>query len=158
MFARRQNHFTGFTLLEVLVSLGLFALASALLVQAALNAVRAYETVQSDSDQEQLFRFALRSIIAIEDREEIEDGGEIELPDDSTVDWEVEIEETEMVDLFQVSIQIELDGGNFGESEEDITRNYQVYLYRPDWQTEDTNREDLLEDRRNNLEDRRAGF
>lgn len=147
-----------FTLLETLVALSLFTVASALLVQSALNAVRAVEAVRSDSDQEQLFRFVLRTIMAIEDREAMEDGDDWELPDESTATWEVEIEETEMLDLFRVNVEIELDRGRFGGSGEDITRNYQIFLYRPDWEYEDGNRDQILNDRRDNLEDRRAGF
>jgi len=146
-----------FTLLEVLVALSLFAVASAMLVQSALNAVRAYELVQPESNREQMFRFVLRTIIATEDREEMEDGGDITLPDDSVANWEAEIEETQLLDLFLVTIEVELDDG-FGGSGEEITRSYQVHLYRPDWDYEDGNRDEILEDRRDNLEDRRAGF
>lgn len=148
----------GFTLIEVLVALALFALASGILVTSALNAVRATEAVRSDSDQEQLFRFMLRSIIAIEDREELEDGGDWKLPDESQADWEAEVEDTEMVDLFKVTIQVNLDRGNFGASDDDVSRSYEVFLYRPDWESVDGNRDNLLEDRRQNLEDRRGNF
>ncbi|GHB97759.1 prepilin-type N-terminal cleavage/methylation domain-containing protein [Cerasicoccus arenae] len=156
MESSRQSLRTGFTLVEVLLALGLFALASAMLVQSATNAIRAYEAVQSNSNQEQMYRFMLRSIIAIEDREEVEDGGDWELPDESAASWEAEIEETEMLDLFRVTIQIEIES-NSSQSSSDEPRSFEVYLYRPDW-SEAGEREQLLNERRDAWEDRNFGF
>lgn len=141
-----------------MLALGLFVIASAMLVQAAFNAIRAYEAVQSDSNHEQLYRFALRTIVAIAEQEEFEDGGEIRLPDDSQVNWEAEIEDTEMVDLFSVKLSLELDGGVGNSSLEAETREYTIYLYRPEWASVDGDRGQLLEDRRQNLEKRRDGY
>jgi len=151
----RPSHFrrSAFSLIEVLVAVGLFTLASAVLVQSAYDAVRAYETVRPDSQRDQLYRFVLRSILAIQEREEMEDGDEWELPDESRADWEVEIEDGEMLNLFRVMVTIRLQGDRFSSVDDDEERRFEVMLFRPDWEMEDG--AGILDDRRNALEDRR---
>jgi len=146
---------SAFTLLEVLLALGLFALASAVLVESVRNTLMAYESVRPDSQREQFFRFMLRSIVAIEDRAEMEDGGDWKLPDDSRADWEVEIEDGEMLNLFRANIVITLQADRFGGGEGD-ERRFEVFLFRPDWEMEDG--AGVREDRQDALEDRRRGF
>ncbi|MGE9296446.1 MAG: prepilin-type N-terminal cleavage/methylation domain-containing protein [Puniceicoccales bacterium] len=145
----------GFTLLEVLLALGLFAIASAALVQSASDALRAYDVVRTDSEREQMYRYLLRSIVSIEERDEMEDGGDLRLPDDTRADWEAEIEDGEMVDLFRVLITIELESDRFSSGDEEV-RTFEVLLFRPDWQMEDG--EGILDDRRKAMEDRRRGI
>ncbi|WP_309385468.1 type II secretion system protein [Cerasicoccus frondis] len=151
MISSRQHRRNGFTLIEALLAIGLFTLASAMLIQAAYSSIYAYEAVQNNSDKEQYYRYVLRSIIAIEEQDTMEDGGDWNLPDDTLANWEAEIEDADMIDLFRVSIQITLE-------DEDEPRSFEVYLYRPDWSSVDGDREGLLNDRREKLEERRDGF
>ncbi|WP_309397409.1 type II secretion system protein [Cerasicoccus maritimus] len=147
----RQYRRDGFTLIEALLAIGLFTIASAMLIQAAFNSVYAFEAIQSNSDKEQLYRYLLRSIIAIEDQETMEEGGDWQMPDETQANWEVVIEDAEMVDLYRVVISITLE-------EDDEAREFEVHLYRPDWSSVDGDREQLLNDRAKNLEERRDGY
>lgn len=104
----RKHSAEGFTLIEFIVAVGLFAMASAILIQSVSDALTAYETVKSNSNREQLFRFAVRTIISIEDREEMEDGGDLEMPEGLNATWEVETEEADMVALYRATITIDL--------------------------------------------------
>lgn len=146
-----------FSLIEVLVALAIFALAVAVLAQSVSNAIHGLEVVKSDSHKAQLYRFAMRQILQIEDRDEVEDGGSFETPEDGPVDWSAEIEETEILDLFTLTVELKLDekGGSIFDRDEGYVEK--VYVYRPNW-SDSADRQALLDDKRTALDsERRLG-
>lgn len=153
MHAHRQTA-SAFTLLEVLLALALFSIASALLVQSATDALRAFEAVKGNANEEQFYRFVLRQALAVENQEEFEDGNDVLLPDERSAHWEAEVEDAGMVDLYQARITVEIEGDRFSSRDDAEPRVYAVYLYRPQWSAVDGDRADILEDRREAWEDR----
>lgn len=136
------------------MALAIFALAVAVLAQSVTNAIYGLEVVKSDSHKAQLYRFALRQILRIEDREEVEDGGSFETPEDGPIDWSVEIEDTEILDLFQLTVELSLadEGGSAFERETGHMES--LYVYRPKW-SDSIDRESLLTDKRDALSNER---
>ena len=123
-----------FTLLEVLIALGIFALAAAAFLTAINSGVQVItRAAQNDAFGENQ-RFALRQILAIEDEETFEEGGEFTLPNDGFLMWAADIEPTQTLGVFRVELLLEqeLDGENFGGAERREER-LSVFLYRPAW-------------------------
>ena len=127
--------FAAFTLLEVLIALGVFSVAAGAFVL-ALTAGTTLLTPQRDHDETALhLRFAMRQIVQITAEEAMEDGGEFELPgeDGGLVRWEATIEPTNTLGLFRVTLEIIDDTlleTAFGREEpERVT----IFLHRPNW-------------------------
>jgi prepilin-type N-terminal cleavage/methylation domain-containing protein len=68
-------------------------------------------------------------IIQIADRDELEDGGEITTLDLGEAMWEVELEETEIVDLFKMDLFIEFENPDGSP----IEYREILFLLRPTW-------------------------
>ncbi|MBW7896017.1 MAG: prepilin-type N-terminal cleavage/methylation domain-containing protein [Opitutaceae bacterium] len=123
----RVRHPAAFTLVEVLVSLALFALAAVALSAAYLNVIAAYR----DKDEAQDRRIAVELVriaaLTEPDRDALERGGTVDLPDRQTATWSARIEPTTVADLFRV----ELRWRTSGRSEEES--HLQVMLHRPAW-------------------------
>ena len=100
----------GFTLLEVLVALAVFALGAIVLGAAYVNVLNAYETAQRSNPGDQEVRFARSLLLAEPDREKAEKGGDYTSPDGRRVQWHATIEPTMTADLFQVSFSCEISG------------------------------------------------
>lgn len=151
--ANKYRPSKAFSLIEVLVALAIFAITVATLSQAVYNALNGLHVIKSDAHREQLYRFALRQILLIEDRDEMEDGDSIETPEDGPVDWNAEIEETDILDLFELRVEMTLDGdgmslgGNPGRVET-------LYVFRPEW-SESAERSTLKQDKIEALRDSR---
>lgn len=120
----------GFTLLEVTLALAIFSFAIVVLTQAFVNILMSLDAIKVASDREPTFRFIRTQVIQISDREELEQGGEIDTLDLGPAFWEVEIEQTEVLDLFRVDLRIEL---NPPELDAPLVREETLYLLRPTW-------------------------
>jgi general secretion pathway protein I len=122
---------SAFTLIEVLVSLAIFALAAVILGATYVNVLTSYAAVAKLNAHEQDLRFVRGTILLGEpDRKEIEKGGELALPDNRRARWEAEIEETTVADLFRVKLRCEVSDPARGEpwkGEENFL------LLRPTW-------------------------
>lgn len=119
----------GFSLIEVVVAIALSGIAFFVLTQTFFNVLLTLESLESQSDYQKDVRFVRREIIQIADRDELEDGGEITTLDLGEAQWRVEIEETEIVDLFKVMLEIEFENPD-GEP---IEYREILYLMRPTW-------------------------
>ena len=133
-----------FTLPEVLLALTLLTLA-ALAVGNAMQSSLALLTRARSVEQPPIgWSIARGDVLELEGREEVEDGGTIDLPDGSRVRWEAEVEETEIPDLFAVELQIEVD---------DQETNEVLFLYRAE-RSNAVDRGPLMDDARREIQDR----
>lgn len=121
----------GFTLVEVLVSLAIFALAAVALSGAYTNVLLARQSMRRlDTADEALFRSraALLETAGLEDARQ---GGEIDLADGRKARWSSVIEPTAVSDLFSVALTIEVPDA--GEGKPEPARAEGFYLLRPAW-------------------------
>lgn len=135
---KKQDRRRGFTLLESLFALIIFAIAVGAITQTCFNALRALEIARSDENNEKNYRFVVQQIVRIESREDVESGGSVRLVDDRSISWSAEIEETEIVDLFQVTVVlVDEDNREFGKTAEEEGIVETLYLLRPSWSDAD---------------------
>lgn len=145
----------GFSLVEVLVALLLFSIAVGVLVESVSNALRGLEAVSVQSNETQDLRFAMRQVVQVKDRDELESGGELKTVTEKTVSWKAEVEETNIVDLFKVDVTLtHSDNKEFGLNAEEEGTQETVYLLRPDW-SEEQDRNSLIEEKKDALENNR---
>lgn len=98
----------GFTLLEVLVALAIFAMASIALGAAYINVLTSYAVVNRVAERDEEVRFARTALLAEADRDTAEEGAEFESTDGRRVRWSSVIESTNVADLFQVTFTCEV--------------------------------------------------
>jgi general secretion pathway protein I len=129
MFAN-DTRAAGFTLVEVLLALLLFALSAVVLGAAYLNVLNSYELVRQNQAVEEDLRF-IRSLVLMEpDREELERGGEIESLYLGRVSWRTLLEQTPTPDLFYVTVEIDYEGAGSQARRQEVQ---QMILMRPSW-------------------------
>jgi len=133
-----------FTLIEVLVSLTIFALAAVILSAAYLNVISGYQAQDRNREISEGWTLVRISVLAIPDREGWEQGGSINLADRSTVNWSVVIEPTTIADLFAVELTAETTG------DQRWTKSARLMLLRPEW-SDPTDRERLREESKQRL-------
>ncbi|MBI3885004.1 MAG: type II secretion system protein [Opitutae bacterium] len=130
MHARRKSSPRAFTLLEVLVSLAIFALAAVVLSATYVNILTSYDAVAHRNEHEQDLRLVSAQLLSEPDRKKAEGGGDFALPDHRTARWKATIEESAVADLFKVKFRCELrDAGTGKPWAEDET----FMLLRPTW-------------------------
>ncbi|MDB6167464.1 MAG: prepilin-type cleavage/methylation protein [Verrucomicrobia bacterium] len=120
----------GFTLLEVMVSLAIFAMGAIVLGAAYVNVLNAYETAQKGNQVDQDVRFARSLLLAEPDRDKAERGGDFDAGDGRRVQWHATIETTLIADLFQVTFVCEA-GGTGGGAQPAVTETFTIM--RPTW-------------------------
>lgn len=145
----RNRRHRAFTLVEVLVSLALFALAAVALSAAYLNVIAAYR----DKDESQQHRVTIELVriaaLTESDRDTLERGGTVDLLDRQNATWTARIEPTTVADLFRVDLRWRTGGRSEDES------HLQVMLHRPAW-SEPGERDRLREASRQRLAERTA--
>lgn len=129
----------GFTLLEVLVSLALFAMIAVVLGAAYINVLNSYAAIDRAAHRDEDLAFARQALFLEPDREKAEEGGEFESADGRRVRWAALIEPTAMPDLFAVSFTCELTEAGGGAAKV-IEQHFR--LLRPTW-SEGLDRETL---------------
>ncbi len=140
----------GFTLIEVLVAMVIFTTAITVLAEAYLNTIQAFQGQPEKTLVEQDLAFVRQRVLRAPDFETLERGGDIETFEAGMATWEAEYEETNVIDLFKVTIEIEL-----GERDEVYIQ--ELYLLRPGW-SDPADRETLLNDKTSDLESARSGL
>lgn len=116
-----------FTLVEVLVSLAIFALAAIALSAAYLNVLGAYQTVRQRQHGDEEWKFLRAQVLTEPDRAVLERGGSLPLPDGQLLRWSVQIEPTTIADLFAVTVRSET------ASETSSPQERRILLLRPAW-------------------------
>ncbi len=142
----------GFSLIEVLIALALFAIASNIIGSAFINALLSRERNNDNSYRDIAVQTARKQLLLEKNIDDAEDGGSVETLELGEVDWYAEIIPTDMVDLFEVNLFIE-----FFYVKDDQSSNYNetLLLLRPTW-SESDERSSLLQDKKEDLLDIRA--
>ena len=131
----------GFTLVEVLVSLAIFALAAVVLGAAYVNVLNGYDAVSHRQEHEQDLRLVRAQVLAEPDRKLVEKGGTFPLPQNRSAQWTASLQETAVADLFRVTFRCEI-----GEPSRPRpwVREESFLLLRPTW-SDPADREKLRE-------------
>jgi prepilin-type N-terminal cleavage/methylation domain-containing protein len=127
--ASRYRESNGFSLIEVVIAIAVAGIAFFVLTETFFNVLLTLDGLESESDYQKDVRFVRREIIQIADRDELEDGGEITTLDLGEAVWEVELEETEVVDLFTMDLLIEFENPDGSP----IEYRERLFLLRPTW-------------------------
>jgi len=119
-----------FTLIEVLISLAIFALAAVVLAAAYLNVIGGYQAVARRQQGEEDWKLVRIAVLSETDRTKVEAGGRLPLVDGSNLRWTAKIEDTAVADLFAVTVRAEPEFTKGGESR---AREQRLMLLRPGW-------------------------
>ena len=146
-----RNH--GFMLIEVLIALALFGLSAVYLVDGAFVAARTIRVMKDTREMEQDLLWVRGEIFKEPDYEKIKDGGDIQSLSMGEVRWETEVEMSDILDVYHVTLILEYEGNDeLGfEGGERISK---MYLFRPTWGKNgdfSSERTRLLEDKRDKI-------
>lgn len=120
----------GFTLLEVLVSMSIFAFAAVVLGAAYLNILNSYEAVSRGVKIGEDFAFARQLVLTQPDRKKLEEGGEFDTAGGGRTRWSVEIQATNLPNLFDVAFTCEITDPAKAEPDR-LVQTFRVL--RPSW-------------------------
>lgn len=142
------RHSRGFTLVEVLVSLAIFALAAVVLSMSYLNVIGSYRDMGGRQQAEEDWKWLRQGLLNEPDRKKVEEGGRRALPSGESLNWSAQIAETNVADLFRVTLQA---ATARTEGPDAWQRSQIVYLFRPAW-SDPADREKLRDESRRRLE------
>lgn len=149
---RRAQFRRAFTLIEVLVSLAIFALAAVVLSAAYLNIISSYSRMGSRQQAEEDWNWLRLVVLSEPDRKKVEDGGRLALPGGQQLVWTAKIEPTDVADLFRVTLHGETAQTTGPEAWQ---RDQMVQLLRPVW-SDPADREKLRDVTRQRLTKQRS--
>lgn len=121
----------GFTLLEVLIALMVFAVAAVTLGAAYVNVLNAYDIVSRGNAHDEDLRFARERLMSEPDRKKAEEGGDFESPTGGRVTWKASIEQTATADVFRVSFTCTVAETGTSRARPPTTESFM--LLRPTW-------------------------
>jgi general secretion pathway protein I len=139
----RDERGPGFTLLEVLVALTIFAMAAVMLASSYLNVLNSYEVVARGVQINEDFAFARQQVLNEPDRKKVEEGGEFDTAGGRRAKWSAEIESSTVADVFKVTFTCEIADPTRTEPERQV-RSFMVL--RPTWVIDPAERGKLKED------------
>jgi prepilin-type N-terminal cleavage/methylation domain-containing protein len=122
---------SGFTLIEVLVALMIFALSSLVLASAYLNILNAYQAAERANQRDADLTFARAQLLAEPDRTKAETGADFDPPDKRHVRWSSTIAATNLPDLFTVTFVCEITDSGKNGNDPKVTQTFTVL--RPTW-------------------------
>jgi general secretion pathway protein I len=122
---------SGFTLLEVLVALLIFAFTAVMLGSAYVNVLNSYQVAARANQMNEDVAFARSQLLAEPDRKIIEQGGDFESTNNRRVKWTATIASTTINDLFTVTFVCEITDSAKGGEPEKVTETFTVL--RPTW-------------------------
>ena len=145
--AGRPMNKRGFTILEVLAALAIFAVAAIVLGSAYVNVLNGYQLAERSTQVDADVRFAREILFYQSDIDEVEDGGEFETADGRQISWIAEVEPTLVADLFDVTFEVRIQSDGGGEGDVIVER---FRMLRPTW-SEDDEREKLRQESRDRI-------
>jgi general secretion pathway protein I len=122
-----------FTLIEVLVSLVVFAMVAVVLGASYLNVLNSYEVVSRGMQINEDFAFARQLVLREPDRLKLEQGGEFETAGARRAKWTAEILSTTIPNVFTVNFTCEISDPTRTEPER-LVQSFT--LLRPTWSTD----------------------
>lgn len=131
-----------FTLIEVLISLAILGLAAVALGAAYANTLAAHAAIAQRATGGSAMDFLRDQILNEPERDKVEKGGDLALPDDRRLRWEARIEEAAVPDLFKVTVTARLSGGDLRTEVEETET---LMVLRPTW-SDGQRREQLRSD------------
>ena len=143
----------GFTLIEVLMSLAIFALAAVSLGAAYSNVLMGRLALQQDEQRLDDLARCRAALMETPGFDDVEAGGEIHLPGGRTARWKGKIEATAVSDLFAVQLTSEIQAVADGDFGEEI--NETRMLLRPTWSIP-SDRQKIRDEARQRLEKERG--
>ena len=152
-FPRASGHreVSGFSLIEVVVAVALFAMAATVLTSSFVNALLARERAAANDRYAADLTIARRQLLLEPNREDAIDGGFVPTPHNGEARWSAEIRPTNVVDLFRTVLTVEFDAPM---EDRPAVHRESLLLLRPTW-SESDERDALLEDKAEALRDRR---
>ena len=145
-----RRKINGFMLIEVLIALALFGLAAVYLVDGAFVASRVVRVMKDTREIEQDLLWVRSEVLSEKNYETFLEGGELTSLSMGEVSWEAEVEMTDIIDLYKVTLSLEYDG-NEDYGVEPGSRSSSMYLLRLGW----GNHADFATDRNRLLETKR---
>ena len=143
----------GFTLIEVLIALSIFAMAAVVLGAAYVNVLLSYEIAARSTQGDEDAKFARAQLLAIADPKKIEEGGDFDSPGGRRVHWSAQIEPTETADLFLVHFLCEINDPATPDTQK-IAQDFRVL--RPTW-SDPADRDKLRQNARQRIQELNAG-
>jgi general secretion pathway protein I len=125
-----RNSKIGFTLLEVLVALAIFALAAVVLGGTYVNALNAYEMAARRNEYTEDLRFVRAALLTEPDRDKAAAGGDLDLGNEKRAHWTADIAPTGTVDLFAVTWRCDITDP---ARREPYRSTQALLLLRPTW-------------------------
>ena len=119
-----------FTLIEVLVSLAIFAFAAVVLGATYVNVLNNYAAVASRHEREEDLGWVRARVLSESDRRTAAEGDALALPGNRTARWRASITETGVADLFRVGFRCEIRSPG---QPEPWVREEVFMLLRPTW-------------------------
>lgn len=143
----------GFTLIEVLMSLAIFALAAVSLGAAYSNVLMGRLALKQDEQRLDDLSRCRAALLETPGFDDVETGGEINLPGGRTARWKGKIEATAVSDLFAVQLTCEMQTVADGDFGDEI--NEARMLLRPTWSIP-SDRQKIRDEARQRLERERG--
>jgi len=146
---RSRRKSSAFTLIEVVIAVALFAMASIILTSTFVNALQLRDRVTSNDIRDADIRAVRLQLLLEPNRDDAEDGDRIETLKNGEASWRAQIEPTEIIDLFSVRFEIEFQDPQGGQL---ATYSELLYLLRPTWSEADE-RSTLLQEKKEAIDD-----
>lgn len=147
----RSHRRSGFSLIELLIALGVFAFAMVLISQTFFNILSALQRHEQQKQNINDLRFVRSQALLEADLDTFEDGGEIETLDSGRARWEADVEPTELPHFFRVQLRVMFSGSERTAAWEHAET---LYLLRPTW-SEAADSSELMARVRERIEDGR---
>lgn len=136
----------GFSLAEAVLALALFAASAFAVSQICYNCVYPLSAADSDPAREADIRRGVEAVLGVDDYDSLSDEIDVESFDGEVLKACGEAEPTQIADLFRLEITVR------GKSFE---RRRTVFVVRPGWYEISTERDDIITDRTDYIEDLR---
>lgn len=150
LVGRRAAGAGGFTFIEVMVALAIFAFSGLVLASSYVNVLSAQHAALRRDDRAADLRLVREALRAEPSADKVIVWNELALPDDRSARWKATLAATTVADLFDVTLEIELTGSDGGKLP---TVTETCRLLRPTW-SQPADRETLRAAARSKLAER----
>jgi len=121
----------GFTLLEVILATLIFAMSATAIGLTFRNVLLAHIISRETANLREELSLTRQEVQYMSQREDVEQGGEVLLDTDRMARWDAEVEETEVPDLYAVTLTVQVKATQAGEEDSQVSEVF--YLLRPSW-------------------------